>query len=144
MFDGVLIERALAEIHARTPITTLVMDMSRAEQLGQWAESELGCVVIDWGQGVPVQVQEFDRFMEALRKGWLRHSGDAGLTAHALNAIARMLPGGDAVFDRPHANRMAADLQDRRVIDALKAAAMAHCFAAAPVEAEPGVMMAWA
>jgi hypothetical protein len=34
--------------------------------------------------------------------------------------------------------------QDRRVIDALKAAAMAHCHAAAPVEAEPEAYFAWA
>ena len=58
--------------------------------------------------------------------------------------LAKMLPGGDAVFDRPHASRTAADLQGRRVIDALKAAAMAHCHAAAPVEPTPEVWMAWA
>lgn len=142
MLDGSLIEAALVAVHERTPIATLVMDTSRAEQLGQWAELELGCVVIDWPQNIPTQVQEFDRFMEALRKGWLRHAGDAGLTSHALNAIAKMLPGGDAIFDRPHQNRVSAE-QDRRVIDALKAAAMAHAFAAVPAEAEEA-FAAWA
>jgi hypothetical protein len=34
--------------------------------------------------------------MEALRKGWLHHTGRQGLTSHALNAIARVLPFGDA------------------------------------------------
>lgn len=143
MLDGTLIEAALLAIHERTPIDTLVMDMSKAEQLAQWASAELGCTVIDWPQGVPTQVQEFERFMEALRKGWLHHAGDPGLTQHALNAVARMLPGGDAVFDRPHQTRVSAE-QDRRVIDALKAAAMAHCHAAVPAEPEPEAYFAWA
>ena len=82
--------------------------------------------------------------MEALRNGWLRHSGDEGLTSHALNAIARVLPFGDARFDRPNQTRMAAE-QDRRVIDALVAAAMVHGQASVPTEVEPELvpMVAW-
>jgi phage terminase large subunit-like protein len=135
MLSGALIEAAVLRIHARNPIHTVVMDTSRAEQLGQWLEQELGCTVIDWPQTIPQQVQEFDRFMEALRKGWLHHSGDEGMTTHALNAVARVLPGGDAIFERPSQSRASAE-QDRRVIDALKAAAMAHCRAAEPVETQ--------
>ena len=75
--------------------------------------------------------------------GWLKHSGDAGLTRHALNAVARILPQGDARFDRPSQTRQSSE-QDRRVIDALTAAAMVHSFAATPPKApmEPG--FAWA
>jgi hypothetical protein len=48
-----LIEAALTRIHARNPIHTVVMDMSRAEQLGHWIETELGATVIDWPQSNP-------------------------------------------------------------------------------------------
>jgi hypothetical protein len=64
--------------------------------------------------------------------GWLKHSGDLGLTQHALNAIARVLPQGDARFDRPHTSRFG--VQTTRVVDALIAAAMAHSAAADVVE----------
>lgn len=125
MLDGALVEAALLRIHERNPIHTLVMDMSRAEQLARWAETELGCEVLDWPQTIPFSIEEFDRFMEALRKGWLKHSGDVGLTRQALNAVARVLPRGDAIFERPAQNRRSSE-QDRRVIDALKAASMVH------------------
>ena len=49
---------------------------------------------------------------------------DAALRRHALNAIARRLPGGDHRFDRPSTTRMNVKAQDRRVIDALTAAGM--------------------
>ena len=54
---------------------------------------------------------------------WLRHRGDPALSEHVLNAIARVLPYGDARFDRPAQNRRSSE-QDGRVIDALTAAAM--------------------
>lgn len=141
--DPALVEGALLRIHARNPIETLVMDMSRAEQLAEWAGREIGCAVIDWSQSIPFQVIEYDRFMEAIRKEWLHHTGDAGLTSHALNAIARVLPQGDAMFDRPHQTRQSSE-QDRRVIDALKAAAMVHAFVNAPTEAPVEAFAAWA
>ena len=125
------VERALVKIHQRNPIHTVVMDTSRAEQLAQWIESELGAAVIDRPQTNAFAVQDFDRFMEGLRKGWLHHTGDAGLTSHALNAIARVLPWGDARFDRPSQTRQSSE-QDRRVIDALTAASMVHSLASGP------------
>lgn len=128
--DPNLVERALIEIHGRNPVHTIVMDMSRAEQLATWIEAELGATVIDRGTNNVAAVEDYEKFMEALREGWLRHSGDAGLTRHALNAIARVLPMGDARFDRPAQNRNSSE-QDRRVIDALIAAAMVHSIAAA-------------
>ena len=141
--DPAKVERALILIHERNPIHTVVMDVSRAEQLGMWIESELGATVIDRAQTNVLAVQDYDRFMEALRKGWLHHTGDAALTSHALNAIARVLPQGDARFDRSSQTRQSAD-QDRRVIDALTAAAMVHAQASGPTEATPEVFMSWA
>jgi hypothetical protein len=72
--------------------------------------------------------------MEALREGWLKHTGDKGLTRHAMNAIAVMLPGGDHKFARPKESRTVNDMLSRlRVIDALVAAAMVHTSAASGV-----------
>ena len=119
------VEAALLAIHKRNPIHTVVMDMSRAEQLARWIETDIGAVVIDRAQTNTFAVQDFDDFMDGLRNGWLRHAGDPELTTHALNAIARVLPFGDARFDRPSASRLGKE-QERRVIDALTAAAMVH------------------
>jgi phage terminase large subunit-like protein len=132
--DPARVEKALLEIHDRNPVHTVVMDTSRAEQLGRWIETSIGATVIDRQQTIPLAIEDYDRFMEALRQGWLKHQGDADLTAHALNAIARQLPRGDAVFDRPVQSRRAAALQQVRVIDALTAAAMVHALAVQPAE----------
>lgn len=131
--DPALVEGALIAIHERNPIHTVVMDISRAEQLSIWIADELGATVIERPQTTPMAVQEYDRFMEALRNGWLKHAGDPDMTSHALNAVARVLPMGDARFDRPVTSRSAPE-QDRRVIDALSAASMVHAVAAEGVE----------
>jgi phage terminase large subunit-like protein len=123
--DPGLVENAVLELRETYRVDTVVMDTSRAEQLAAWIEDELGCTVIDRQQTNAMACLDYARFMEALRSGWLRHSGDQGMKRHALNAIARILPGGDARFDRPAANRRSPD-QDRRVIDALTAASMVH------------------
>jgi phage terminase large subunit-like protein len=120
------VERAFIDLHTRNPIHTVVMDTNRAEQLGVWLERELGCQVLDQSQGIPVQVEEYERFMEALRMGWIKHTGDPEFTRHVLNAVAKIQRGGDPIFERPHQSRRSVDEQDRRVIDALKAAAMVH------------------
>jgi phage terminase large subunit-like protein len=119
------VERELLQIHQRNPIHTVVMDTSRAEQLGRWIETDIGATVVDRPQTNVAAIEDYNHFMEALRKGWLRHSGDSALTQHALNAIARILPFGDARFDRPHQSRLGQE-QERRVVDALTAAAMVH------------------
>lgn len=136
------VERALVLIHDRTPIHTVVMDMSRAEQLAAWIVDTLGATVIDRQQTNAQAVDDFDKFMEALRSGWLKHSGDVGLTRHALNAVAKVLPFGDARFDRVSNTRDGGD-QDSRVIDALIAAAMVHSQAASQPETEQEPMLAW-
>lgn len=124
--DPDLVKQAIERIHRRNPIRSVVMDMHNAEDVAHWIERELEITVLDTSQGVPVQVQEFSMFMEALRNGWLKHDGDTGLTQHALNAVARIQRGGDPIFERPVQSRRSPDEQDRRVIDALKAAAMVH------------------
>jgi len=140
--DPAKVERALVEIHERNPIQTLVMDMSRAEQLASWAEQEFGCTVVDRTQTNQFATEDYSKFMEALRSGWLKHPGDPEFTGQVLNAVARVLPYGDARFDRPSQTRQGGD-QDRRVIDALTAAAMVHAVASVPAEPEEA-LFAWA
>lgn len=129
--DPMLVEKAILDLHARNPLHTVVMDTSRAEQLAMWIADSTGAVVIDRSQGNEMQTQDYERFMEALRNGWLYHTGDPVLRQHALNAVARALPNGKARFDREKPNRKSED-QDRRVIDALTAAAMVHSELAGP------------
>ncbi len=122
------------------------MDMTAGEQLASWIESELGCEVVDRNQYVPMQVLDYQRFMEALREGWLHHSGDPGLTRQVLNATSRVLPGGDIVFARPSESRRStrAAVQESRVIDALVAAAMVHStWAATLLTDEPLIAFSW-
>ncbi|HEX4521654.1 MAG TPA: terminase large subunit [Gaiellaceae bacterium] len=141
--DPHLVEKALMTVHARNPIHTLVMDMTRAEQLARWAEDELGCRVVDRSQGNAMAALDYERFMEALREGWLRHSGDLGLTRHVLNAIARGLSGGGARFDRPSSTRQGGD-QEARVIDALVAGAMVNSVASEEFgKDESSMLAAW-
>lgn len=116
---------ALLELQSEFTIGTVVMDMHRAEDIAAWIEDSLGVTVVDHVQGQSkTHVQDYEAFMEGLRNGTLKHTGDHGLRAHVLNAIARRLPGGDHRFDRPSSVRGTASAQDRRVIDALTAAAM--------------------
>lgn len=107
--------------------STLVMDTNRAEDMSHWF-SDQGVDVVDRAQTTKPQSEDYERFMEALREGWLRHSGDEGLRRHAFNAVTRLLPDGSARFDRPSTVRRGGN-QDARVIDALVAAAMVHSYA---------------
>jgi len=124
--DPALVEKAILELHQRNPLHTVVMDTTRAEQLADWIASEIGATVIDRAQGNALMAEDYERFMEALRNGWLWHTGDPGLRRHVLNAVVRLLPDGKARFDREKQSR-SADMQDSRVIDALSAAAMVNC-----------------
>lgn len=119
-----VIKDAALELHSAYRVGAFVMDMSRAEDIAAWLEDELGVEVIDRGQGNKDAVADFDAFMEGLRNGTLKHTGDTDLRSHALHAIARRLPGGDHRFDRHSTVRQNVRAQDRRVIDALTAAAM--------------------
>ena len=129
-------EAALLALHERNPLHAVVMDMTRADQLARWITEEIGATVFDRWQGNVAAGEDYERFMDALRTGRLRHTGDPGLKQHALNAVARMLPGGRARFDRPATGQRGVE-QERRVIDALVAAAMAHSIAAQLADAVP-------
>jgi hypothetical protein len=127
--DSSLIKRALTDLHERTPIDTLVMDTTDGQELAEWCEQELRVQVVDRQQGNSFAVDEYDRWMEALRERWLWHTGDRELRAHVLNSHARILPFGDTRFDRPVQSRRSLVQQDRRVIDGLKAGSMVHASA---------------
>lgn len=155
MLDGREIRAALARVHERNPIASLVMDIHRAEEVAAWAQQELGCEVIDRGQSDSFATIDYARFMEGLGHHWLfwQREGNEALTRHVLNAHAYVLPKGDVRFERPKssrgvgANRTANPLLQRaRVIDGLTAAAMVNSFVAEqlkqPEAAEP--MVAWA
>lgn len=140
--DPSFVLRALADIHDRNPVHTVVMDMSRGPEVSSWVETELGATVIDRTQTPQMAVEDYDHFMEALRNGWLKHPADPTLTRHVLNAVARVLPGGDAVFARVSSTRTGGG-QDQRVIDGLVAAAMANSAAAMLEKPADTVLMSW-
>lgn len=126
MMRSQVIQDALERVHERNPIHTVVMDPHRAEQLAEWIEDELGCEVIERSQANQFRALDYSMWMEAIRLGVLEHDGDAEFRTHVLNAIARQVSDERFVFARPAENRGAVELQNRRVIDALDAAAMVH------------------
>lgn len=130
-----LIREALLRIHRRNPIHTVVMDPNYGNEVSTWLEDELHSVVIDFTQHNPEKCDAYERFMEGLRTGVLKHSGDPGLSSHAMNAAVRLLPSGGAKFERKADQRMSQG-QELRVIDALDAAAMVHSVAVAELANE--------
>jgi len=138
--DPSLVENALIAIHERNPIEVCVIDPHDAHDLSIWIADELGAEVIEHQQANANLCEAYARFMEGLRLGWLKHAGDPGLTRHALNAVAKVLPGGQTKFDRP-AKQSKGFQQDQRVIDALVAAAMVHFVAVENMNAEPRELM---
>lgn len=119
-----VIKEAMLELATDFKVGTVVMDMERAADIGSWIEDEIGVTVIDRSQTNKLACSDYEAFMDGLRNATLKHTGDHDLKAHVLNAIARRLPGGDHRFDRPSSSRRSVGAQDRRVIDALTAAAM--------------------
>ena len=141
--DPNLIKHALTELAAKYRLTTVVMDSARAEDIASWIGDELDVQVIYRAQSNKPQAEDFQRFMEALRQGWLRHSEDDGLKRHALNAVTRLLPDGGSKFARISETRQGGQ-QDTRVIDALVAAAMVHSHAVEHHNTpEPLLMAVW-
>jgi hypothetical protein len=119
------IKGAMLELAEAYRVDTVVMDMHNAEDIGAWIEDELKITVIDRDQSQKLAFADYEAFMDGLRNGTLKHTGCADLRSHVLHAIARRPPGGARYrFDRPSSVRQNARAQDRRVIDALSAAAM--------------------
>jgi phage terminase large subunit-like protein len=140
------VKRVLREIHARNPIKLAVVDMSNDTGIATWLEDELGAEVVDRQQTKGLAELDYKTFMEALRNGWLKHAGDAGLTKHALNAIEKVDEYGNTRFGRPVEGRTYnPELQRRRVIDALVAATMIHTTMAADLDVESNeILVDWA
>lgn len=147
MLDVLTVHEAFERIHARNPIEMIVADKTKAQDTLMWAENEFGCEVIDRPQTNSLAGEDYANFMSALRGGaagdeakrapWLWHTGDPGLRAHVMNAIAYRLPGDRYKFDRPTQSRGNRGRQDVRVIDALVALGMANTEAATRVGREP-------
>jgi hypothetical protein len=98
------------------------------EQLAEWIEDSLRCEVVLYTNGTAERARVAQRFYEGLRadpRPTLQHTGNPELTRHVLNAVARVLPRGDVVFDRPNQSR-SAQAQDQRVIDGLTAASIVN------------------
>jgi len=140
------VKQAIVDLCAKFRVSTVVMDISNAQDIAAWMSDDLGLMVVDRAQSSKPQMEDYERFMAALRQGWLRHNGDAGLRRHALNAVAKLIPGSDgARFGRVSETRQGGN-QDSRVIDALVAAAMVHSVAVETHMAPSVVLMpvAWA
>lgn len=140
MLDVEEVHDALQRVHDRNPIKMLVMDMTKAQETAQWAETELGCMVVDRTQNNLHATEDYEAFTEAIRMRWLKHTGDTGLRKHVMHAIARKLPSDKYRFDRPAPSRAQA-FQDNRVVDALSAAGMVHFTAVADFGHEPPAPM---
>jgi len=131
-----VIKDAVMELQGDHRIETVVMDIHNAEDIAAWIEDELNIPVVDRQQGNKAMVADYNAFMDGLRNGTLKHTGCPDLRSHVLHAVARRLPGGDYRFDRPSTVRSNVRAQDRRVIDALTAAAMVvqHSASATPAK----------
>jgi phage terminase large subunit-like protein len=135
MLDAEDVKSAFRELNDRNPIEYVVMDKTKAEDIGQWLENDLGCEIVHRGQENELFALDYTRWMEAIGERWIRHTGHLGFRRHVLNAIARRLPNDRYRFDRPSTSRNTrAGRQERRVIDALTAASMVHSFAVADLE----------
>ena len=132
------VKDAFLRLAAAYRVEAVVMDRSRAEDLLSWIENELGVTVIDRPQNsTDLWALDYERFMEALSRRWIRHTGDPEFRRHVLNAVARRLPGDRHRFDRPSTSRNSkAGRQERRVVDALTAACFVHTAAAENPEPE--------
>ena len=136
------VKTALLTIHARNPIQSVILDPSDALDIAAWIRDELGIPTVEVTQTNTNHVRAHAAFMEGLRNGWLKHSSDEGLTRHVLNAVTRILPGGDARFERPSQSRRSIGQQELRVVDGLTAASFAVAFTVAP-EPERMPLFAW-
>jgi phage terminase large subunit-like protein len=122
--DVRLVRHAIQEACRQYTVQRIVMDSSRAEDVAAWLADELNLLVEYRAQTAKPKGEDYERFMSALRNGWLRHSGDDGLRRHALNAVTKLLADGGAMFARPSDSRTGN--QSVKVIDALVAASMVH------------------
>lgn len=124
-----VVRLAFERIMSIYTIDAAVIDMERAEDIASWLQDDCAVEVIDRSQGNASAVEDYDAFMNGLRNGTLKHTGDPEFRKHVMNAIARNMPGDKRRFDRPSQSR-AKKRQTQRVIDGLTAAAMVNQYAA--------------
>jgi phage terminase large subunit-like protein len=128
------VKNAFERMFERYTVDLVVLDSTKAEDVAQWLSDEHGLTVIDRSQANEFAEEDYARWMGALGNRWFRHTGHPVFRRHVLNAIARRLPKDRYRFDRPSTSR-AVSKQDRRVIDALQAAAMINGEMGGPIEA---------
>ena len=127
LLDVELVQDAFLRIHERNPVELVVMDMSNGATIANWLDKEFDIRVVDRTQSAAMAALGYSRWMDAMSRGFLKHSGDAGLSKHVLNAVAKPLGEGAAKFARPAESRRGSAAQHAaRVIDALTAAEMIH------------------
>jgi phage terminase large subunit-like protein len=145
MLDVELIKEAFERINDRNPITLAVCDKSRAQDIVQWLSNDLGVpTVVDRPQRNDEKAIDYEAWMQAMREKTIRHTGHREFRRHVLNAIARKLPGGRVRFDRPSTSRNSkAGRQERRVIDALDAAASVYSVATSFEPPKKGRVVSW-
>jgi phage terminase large subunit-like protein len=122
------VKAAFRSFLERYEVEAVIIDLPRAEDIAAWLEDEFGVTVIQWSTGNAQAALDYEAFMDRLRNGTLKHTGDPGLRAHVMHAISRTLPGDKRRFERPSSSR-AKSKQDLRVIDALSAAGMVNGYA---------------
>lgn len=131
MLDVNEVKAAFSDLHERNPIELVVMDPSKAQDLAQWLSEELGATVVPRQQTNAFATEDYDAWMEAVGKRWIRHTGDPVFRKHVLSAIRARLPGDRYRFDRPRTLRKAGKQNRRIVIDALTAGSMVHSYVTA-------------
>jgi phage terminase large subunit-like protein len=137
-------EEAFRRINERNPVRRVVLDdAAGGEQFGAWLEDNFpGLDVVAYSHATTPMCLAYERFMGALREGWIKHTGDPDFTRHVLNAIAQLLPDGRVRFNRASSSR-AAVMQAQRVWDALDAAQMVHAIAATEDTTPKEPLIAW-
>lgn len=123
------IKMAINALRTRYNIAKVVADPYELAGIIEWLRDELRIEVIRREPTNPNACEDRECFMEALREGVLCHTGDPGLRQHVLNATTVEVLG-RAKFERPVLSRRSKREQQRRVIDALDAAAMTNVVAA--------------
>ena len=125
LLDDRLIVKALLELRDRYTIEAIVYDPNAGgQQMVQQLEREHRFNFVEHSQdNSPISLAD-GRFMEAIRRKDLIHTGDEELRQQVLNAVEKPLGGDRFRFDRPKRG-------ERKPIDALRAISMAHSVAVA-------------
>jgi phage terminase large subunit-like protein len=125
LLDDRLIVKALLDLRDRYTIEAVVYDPNAGgQQLVQQLEREHRFTFVEHSQdNSPISLAD-GRFMEAIRRRDLVHTGDEQLRQQVLNAVEKPLGGDRFRFDRSKRG-------PRKPIDALRAVSMAHSVAVA-------------